>query len=144
MPSFRVLALIARSDPRLFEHHLKQAGLTIVGEKNYDPLRNEMQAEAVHSIASGMTEDADDQLVMTPHQRKLRNLADDCGFLVGLTEGMDQMAGTWPNPIKVMMNTDEEEEEEAPAGGDQTAPGAPPPEAGGAPPPPGGAAPPPM
>lgn len=146
MPSLRVLALIGHSDPHLFEHYLKQAGLTIVGIKDHDPLRKEMQVEAVYSIASGMTESVDDQLVMTPYQRKLRDLADDCGFLVGLTEGMDQMPGTWPNPIKAMMNADEEEEEAAPAGGDQAAPAAPPPPGGGTPPPPppGGGTPPPM
>lgn len=149
MPPFTVLKLIAASDPALFEHHLRQAGLTIVGTKDRDPLRRELQTESVLSIAACLTEDADDTLVLTPYQRKLRGLAEEAGYLVGLVEGLDQMAGSWPNPIRNALRPQgglkggEEEEGEEAAGGEQGAEGAPPPPDGGAPPPPGGTAPPP-
>lgn len=148
MPPLPVLKLIAASDPRLFEHHLRQAGLTIVGTKDRDPLRRGLQTESVLSIAAALTEDVDDTLEMTPYQRKLRDIAEQAGYLVGLVEGLDQMSGSWPNPIRNALRPQGgleggEKEEEAPAGGDQGAEGAPPPPDGGAPPPPGGAAPPP-
>lgn len=143
MPSFQALKLMASADSRLFEHHLNQAGLTIVGRKDNNPLRRSMQAESVLSIAASLTEDVDDTLVMTTYQRQLRNLAEQEGYFVGLSEGIDQMPGSWPNPIRNALRPGKEEEEEAPAGGDPAAEGAPPPEEGGAPPPPGGTAPPP-
>lgn len=147
MPTLRVLRLIANSDPRLFEHHLRQAGLTIVGRRDRDPLRSTMQAESVLAIASTLSEDVDDTLVMTPYQRQLRDLAEQAGYEVGLIEGLDQMPGSWTNPIRNVLRAQGGlkggEEEKDPAGGDQTAEGAPPPPDGGAPPPPGGEPPPP-
>ncbi len=146
MPSLQILRMIANSDPNLFEHHLRQAGLTIVGRRDRDPLRNTFQAESVVAIASTIGEDIDETLVMTPYQLKLRNLAEQAGYEVGLVEGLNQMPGTWPDPIhnelRIKGGLKDEDEEEAPAGGDQTAEGAPPPPDGGEPP--GGAAPPPV
>lgn len=144
MTSLPVLRLIAVSDPGLFEHHLRQAGLTIVGRKDYDSLRRVTQDESVLSIATLLGEGVDDHLELTPLQKQLRDIADQAGYLVGLSEGLDQQPGAWPNPIRIALNASPEDEEpEAPAGGDQAAPGTPTPPDGGAPPPPGGAAPPP-
>ncbi len=145
--SMRALRLIATSDPSLFEHHLQQAGLTIVGRRDFDPLRGIIQAESVIAIASTLSEDVDDTMVLTSYQHQLRDLAEQAGYEVGLIEGLDQMPGSWPNPIRnalrpqggLKSGTEEKEEQAAPAGGDQ---GAPPPD-GGAPPPPSGEAPPP-
>lgn len=148
MPSLQALRLIASSDARLFEHCLRRAGLTIVGRLNTDPLRNSLQAESVLAIASTLNEDVDDLLVMTRYQQKLRDIAEQNGYMVGLVEGLDQMPGTWLNPIKIMMkgdNDDNEDDEGAPdkeeadkleietsasSGEDPSGGGAPPPSSG--------------
>lgn len=134
MPRLRILKLIAASDPNLFEHHLRKAGLTIVGWKDGDPLRRTLQNESVLSIATTMTEDVHDTLVMTTYQQQLQEIAEAAGYLVGFSEGLDQMPGTLPNPIRNVLRPVgglKDTKEETPADEEAAAP------------PPDGAAPPP-
>ncbi len=135
MPPLRILRLFAAGDPLLFEYYLTQAGLSIVGHRHSNPLEYSIQTEAVLGIAASLNYDIHDYTALTPTQQTLQNLAEEFGYLVALTEGLDQQPGTLPNPIKRMLHGDKEddegEEEEAPEeGADGTPPGE------GAPPPP--------
>lgn len=144
--NLRALRLIVTSDPNLFEHHLNRAGLTIVGFVDRDPLRKQLQSESVYNIAAQLTDDIDIGVTMTRAQKQLQELAESAGYLVSLIEGLDQMPGTLPNPIKSMLNAGDEEEEAPEPEGEEGAPpgdpgaGGPPPGPGG--PPPGGGMPP--
>lgn len=145
--SIRAISQYAHSDPARFEAHLNRAGLVIVGRKDFDPLRRSIQQEAVGVIAGCMGEDVDDAPRMTPYQEVLAGIAESAGYLVTLDEGMNQMPGTWADPVIQALRHGDDEGDEQPGGdgaGGEGEEGAPPPDAGGAPPPPGGAPPPPM
>jgi hypothetical protein len=55
------LELIAGSDPSLFESILNKAGYKVIGRKDSDPLRTEVQSESVDSVASMISESVDDR-----------------------------------------------------------------------------------
>lgn len=152
MTPIRLARLFANGDHTLFRHCLAEAGLAVVGRRNRDPLRKNVQPSAILAMASALTEDYHDQVELTPHQRALQTLAESHGYVVALAEGMNQMPGTLPTPIRSLLRAEPEpppdqgggeegggEDEE---GGDmnvQVDQNAPPPPAGG-----GGGAPPPM
>lgn len=116
MISNNALLLIVKSDLRLFEHHLKQAGMRLIGRKTRDPLLNSLTAEDIAGIASQLNYDIDDPVDYTSYQRQLIAIAERAGFVVGLNEGLDQMPGSWSNPVRNMLRAKEEPEpEQAPA-----------------------------
>ncbi len=95
-------------------------------------------------MATNLTDDAHDIIEMTTLQKQLRNLAEQHGYIVGLIEGLDQMPGTLPNPIRSALKFNNKDEKKPAGAGDPTSDGAPPPPDGGAPDAQGGTPPPPM
>lgn len=157
MIPLRVARLFANSDPALFRQTLAEAGLAVVGRRNTNPLSKNVQPSSIMAMASTMTEDVNDHTELTAYQRALKTLAEGHGYVVALSEGLNQMPGTLPTPIRSLLRAEPEpppedgggeEGGEEDDGNDVTVNaggGAPPPPGGGgAPPPPGGGAPPAM
>jgi hypothetical protein len=154
MTPLRIARLFANSDQALFNHCLSEAGLAIVGKRGRDPLRKNVQPSTILAMASAMTEDIHDLVELTPHQRALRTIAEQAGYVVALAEGLNQMPGTLPTPIRSLLRAEpepppEQGGEEGGGGGEDEEGGdmnvqmdqnAPPPPSGGG----GGGAPPPM
>lgn len=122
--SLAAITIIAKSDQRLFNQILLDEGLTIIGTVNDQPLDKTIMAEEISSIASTITNDIDDQVEMTKRQAKLKDLAENFGYIVAVQEGLDQHSGTDYNPIKGQLHhPDYDEEEESEEGeGDESPP----------------------
>jgi hypothetical protein len=99
-PSLAIFKLLITSDRGLFEHLINREGLQLVGLKNRDPLDTAVKSEAILAIASALTESVNDFTELTQRQSYLKHLAEQYGYIVALQEGLDQMPGTEPGPIK--------------------------------------------
>lgn len=127
MPSLKVFSMLAKSDPALFKHLLRNEGLQIIGKRDTDPLNKDVQVESVLAIASTLTEDVYDQLELNPHQASLQRIAEDHGYMVAIEEGLDQHPGTEIDPIKGQLNHPEKptpppQPEEGGEGGEEEGP----------------------
>ncbi len=103
---------IAAADSTLFEHLVNQTGLQIVGARNDDPLESTVQSEAIEAMASTITESIYDRVQLSPQHKAVKQLAESLGYIVAVSEGLDQQPGTDYNPIKGQLRHPEEKEEE--------------------------------
>jgi hypothetical protein len=118
MASLRVIEIIAKGDPLLFEHIIAEDRLCVIGIRNLDPLDNSIQAESVESLAATLTEDVDDFVDTTPRQQAIIKMAGRLGYILTIDEGMDQQPGTDVNPIMSALHPhDMPDDEEKPAEG---------------------------
>lgn len=119
-PSLAAIELSA-NDRELFEYLLENEGITVLGQ--YDPLSLDKcnSRQHINSIACYITDDINTNTDITPRQRKIINIAERCGYIVGLSEGLDQQPGIEVDPIKSALRRgnkpkpkeNEEEEENA-------------------------------
>jgi len=70
--------LIASSDASLFESILNKAGYKVIGRKDIDPLRTQVQSESVEALASLITESAND----VPQIDTILAVAESFGYIV--------------------------------------------------------------
>lgn len=98
MTSFAALRLIAASDPQLFDHRLRQAGLQIVGRNFGDPLDKHVRLETILAVAAQVSPDVHTTNELSPIQHRLQQLAEDFGYAVALCDDLNQMSGTLPDP----------------------------------------------
>jgi len=114
------MRIIARSDRQLFDRLLRAEGLQIVGRCQTDPLEKTAPAESIVALASTMTERARTHHELTARQVAITELAETAGYLVGLSEGLNQAPGTEYDPLLMKLRfprPEEEAEEEQEANG---------------------------
>jgi hypothetical protein len=99
-PSLSVLRIIGTGDPLLFEHLLADHGLQVLGMADDEPLNKAVTEGVVAAIATTLTEDVHDYAELSPHQERLKALAESLGYVVGLMEWNAQldMGGGQMNP----------------------------------------------
>lgn len=76
------LKLMAISDKKLFESNMRKIGLRVVGLRSTDPTDGEVQSESILSLASVITENVNDNVVLSDYQKMAKKLAEDCGYIV--------------------------------------------------------------
>lgn len=81
-----MLHALARSDPRVFAETIRQYGLEIIGIKDTDPLRKQVQPESVSAVASAMAEAVNDSIEMTTDAIIAKRIAEEYGYIVKILE----------------------------------------------------------
>ena len=81
-PSLEALEILAISDRPAFEDVMEQIGLHVVGLVDVDPLRSNVQSEQIVSIASALSEDVNDQIMVNPGIGAIKAMAEDYGYIV--------------------------------------------------------------
>lgn len=84
-PSLTALELMAVADRSLFEHHMSQIGLPVIGRRNNDPTEKEVQSESISSIASAITEDVNDSIQLNDYQKTAKKIAEDHGYIIKIS-----------------------------------------------------------
>jgi len=86
--SAHILKILASSDMSLFEKHVKNAGLKIIGINNQD--KNNVQSESISSIASIITEDTDENITLNDYQKLIKRIAENHNYIIGINESDEQ------------------------------------------------------
>ena len=81
-PSLKVLKLIGISDRSLFEYHIRNIGLKIVGIKSHES--DGVQSESVDSIASVIAEDRNDRVELNEYCKTAKLMAENLGYVVAV------------------------------------------------------------
>jgi hypothetical protein len=80
--SIESLQILAKSDPELFAEAVKQYGLRVIGTREADPLKTQVQEELVSAMASAITEDINNNTELTTRQMAIYKLAEQYGYIV--------------------------------------------------------------
>lgn len=86
--SLSTLRVLATSDPRLFAAELENYGLRVIGIMNTDPLDTIASKNDILSLASEMTESANDYNELNSEAAEARAIAEDNGYIVQIVEGI--------------------------------------------------------
>jgi hypothetical protein len=84
IPSIESMEILAVSDRAVFESLMNHIGLRIEGRVNEDPLETRVQSESVVSIASEITEDANNFVRCNPRLQGFKQMAEDYGYVVSI------------------------------------------------------------
>jgi len=80
------LECLAISDKPVFEAIMKSIGLPIIGVQTHDPLDKSVRSESIEAMASMITEDRDDNVMLDPARLAIKQLAEDYGYIVSVEE----------------------------------------------------------
>ena len=96
VPSLTALELMAVGDRILFEHHMKRIGLPIAGRRNVDPTKTDVQLESISAVASIITEDVNENIILDSYRLRAKKIAEDHGYIVTIDEMVGVPAATQP------------------------------------------------
>lgn len=82
LPSLASLEILAVSDNTVFESVMQEIGLHVEGKISDDPLQSQVQNESVASIASELTENADEFVDVDNILSEYKKMAEDYGYIV--------------------------------------------------------------
>jgi hypothetical protein len=84
--SYAALEILAQSDPVVFAESIKKHNLRIIGKRDTNPLKTQVQEETVQSIASVLTEEISIQQELPANVRRVKLLAEKYGYIVELMQ----------------------------------------------------------